>query len=484
LVERIRVGMTVSSCHRPRVASLHKLKSHPTPTHAVPAPKPSVLPSAACASLQKVKSHPTPIEGTMTVTTPGASTDGAGRTALATVAWVTTALFFFYQYALRAAPAVMMPQLAEAFGIGTTAVASMLMLFYYGYSPFSLVAGAALDRFGARRVIPAGAVAVGLGALLFATGSPGAAGVGRFLQGAGGAVAFVGAVYIITTNFPAARAATLIGATQMFGMAGGSAGQFLVGPAIASGLAWDRFWMMMGACGILMAVALVFLIPRHEAAAAGSAVRRSAGQALATVFGNPQSYLCGIIAGLIFIPTTIFGMTWGVRYLQDARGFTYGDAVLRSSLVPVGWIIGCPLLGFISDRMGRRKPVILGGALLLLGCLAWILYGPSGILPPYVLGLVAGIASGAAVLPTTVIKEANPPDVAGTATGVCNFLNFTFSAVLGPAFGWMLSRAGDGAGGLGLPEYQAAFGPMLYGLAIAAALTLVLKETGPAARAR
>jgi sugar phosphate permease len=213
-------------------------------------------------------------------------------------------------------------------------------------------------------------------------------------------------------------------------------------------------------------------------------VRRTARAALATVIRNPQSYLCGVIAGLIFIPTTIFGMTWGVRYLQDARGFSYGDAVLRSSLVPLGWIVGCPLLGFVSDRIGRRKPVILAGTLMLLGCLAWILYGPAGILPPYVLALVAGIASGAAVLPTTVIKEANPPEVAGTAVGVCNFLNFTFSAVLGPAFGWTLSRAGDGAGGLGLPEYQAAFGPMLVGLAIAAALTLVLKETGPASHAR
>ena len=56
------------------------------------------------------------------------------------------------------------------------------------------------------------------------------------------------------------------------------------------------------------------------------------------------------------------------------------------------------------------------------------------------LGLVAGIASGAAMLPYTVIKEANPPQMSGTATGVVNFLNFTFSALLGPVFGWILLR--------------------------------------------
>ena len=52
-----------------------------------------------------------------------------------------------------------------------------------------------------------------------------------------------------------------------------------------------------------------------------------------------------MIAGLLFIPTTIFDMIWGVRYLQEAHGFEYADAVLRSAAVPFGWIIGCPLLG-------------------------------------------------------------------------------------------------------------------------------------------
>ena len=64
----------------------------------------------------------------------------------------------------------------------------MLGLFYYGYSPFSLVAGAALDGLGPRKVVPIGAAAVGIGALLFASGNPDAASLGRFLQGAGGAV--------------------------------------------------------------------------------------------------------------------------------------------------------------------------------------------------------------------------------------------------------------------------------------------------------
>jgi MFS family permease len=122
------------------------------------------------------------------------------------IAWLLTAIYYSYQYVLRSAPAVMMPELAAGFGVSATAVASMLGLLYYGYSPFSLVAGVALDRLGPRRVVPIGAVTVGVGALLFATGNLTLGSVGRFLQGAGGVFALVGAVYIATTHFPASRA--------------------------------------------------------------------------------------------------------------------------------------------------------------------------------------------------------------------------------------------------------------------------------------
>jgi MFS family permease len=401
-------------------------------------------------------------------------------TRIATVAWLVTAVYYFYQYTLRSAPAVMMPELSQAFGLSAMAIASMVGLFYYAYSPFSLVAGVAMDRIGPRRVIPLGAATVGVGALLFGTGHSEAASVGRFLQGAGGVFALIGAAYIASTSFPASRAATLIGATQMFGMAGGSAGQFLVGPAIASGVSWSTFWIAMGFGGLGIAVLLYVLLPEPEKKprAAGAT---GAAAAMKAVFLNPQSILCGVIAGLLFIPTTIFDMVWGVRYLQEARGFDYGTAVMRSAMVPLGWMIGCPLLGLVSDRIGRRRPVIVAGAAVLFGCLAWILYGPADLFPPYLLGLVAGVASGAAMVPYTVIKEANPPNLSGTATGVVNFINFTFSALLGPVFASLLTTAGGGSSQLTLGHFQTAFEPMLYGVGLAIVLTLLLKETGPAA---
>src|SRR5512138_3235023 len=211
----------------------------------------------------------------------------------AVVAWLITAVYYFYQYSLRSAPAVMMPQLGEAFGLSAMGVASLAGLFYWGYSPFSLVAGAALDRLGARKVVPVGAAAVGVGALLFASGDANLASLGRLLQGAGGVFALIGAVYIATKSFPASMAATLIGATQMFGMAGGSAGQFVVGPVIASGVPWSRFWMFMGVAGLVIAGLLVALLPAAEKPGADGDWLRAAAGAMATVLKNPTSVLCG-----------------------------------------------------------------------------------------------------------------------------------------------------------------------------------------------
>jgi len=373
----------------------------------------------------------------------------------------------------------MLPQLADAFNLTTIAMPSMVGVFYNGYSASGLVAGTAIDRLGARAVLPAGALLTGCGAFLFATGDVAAANLGRVLQCCGGAFALVGAIYIASNNFPSSRAATLTGAAQMFGMAGGSAGQVLVAPLIASGISWVTFWMGMGVLGVLIAAALFQLLPgQPEPTHAGS--RQASISGLLTVFKNPQTWLCGVIAGLLFIPITIFDMIWGVRYLQEAHGFGHGDAVMRSASVPLGWIIGCPLLGLISDRLGRRKPVIVGGALVLLACLTLTLYGPTEVLSPYSIGLVAGIASGAAMLTYTVSKEANAPNLSGTATGAVGFLNLTFSALVGPVFGGIMKSL-DGAQSP-LESYQTTFQPLLYGVALAIVLTLVLKETGRAVR--
>jgi MFS family permease len=54
------------------------------------------------------------------------------------------------------------------------------------------------------------------------------------------------------------------------------------------------------------------------------------------------------------------------------------------------------------------------------------------LLPAWLTLLILGIASGAAMIPYTIIKEVNPDEVKGSATGAINFLTFGVTAVIGP----------------------------------------------------
>ena len=87
------------------------------------------------------------------------------------------------------------------------------------------------------------------------------------------------------------------------------------------------------------------------------------------------------------------------------------------------------------------------------------------------------------MIPYTVIKEANPPRLSGTATGVLSFLNLSVTALLGPVFGWLLHTVSGGTTP-GLTHYQSTFQPLLFGVGLALLLTLAVKETGAAPRAR
>jgi hypothetical protein len=163
---------------------------------------------------------------------------------------------------------------------------------------------------------------------------------------------------------------------------------------------------------------------------------KASGGILATykiVFSNPQSYLCGLAAGLLFVPTTVGDMVWGVRFFQTDKLFSFSDAVFAISMVPLGWVLGCPLLGWVADRLGRRKPVYLGGAAIMLIAFVQLIYAPT-LLPSRLTLFILGVASGAAMIPYTIIKEVNPDEVKGSATGAINFLTFAVTAAIGPIF--------------------------------------------------
>jgi MFS family permease len=152
------------------------------------------------------------------------------------------------------------------------------------------------------------------------------------------------------------------------------------------------------------------------------------------------------------------------------------DAASDAFMVPVGWVIGCPLLGYIADRIGRRKPVLIGGAFVMLAAGLMAIYVPEGTFPRYSVALVLGVASGAAMIPFSMMKEANPPQVKGTAAGVMNFLVFLTTGVMSPFISHLMVPASGHA--LTLHEFQNALQPLVGGIVIALVLSFIIRETG------
>jgi MFS family permease len=391
------------------------------------------------------------------------------------IAWVLGLLFYFLEYAVRSAPSIMIRELTEAFGTTTSGVSTIIGAYYITYSVTSLIAGLALDKAGVKYPLTAGTVILGAGCILFIASTYTAGYTGRLLQGMGSAIAFPACVYLAAKAFSPKNLASAIGITQSLGMLGGSAGQFVVAPLLRSQGDVFIFWVSMGIVSGIIGLFVLLTTPRDTVT-----VYTDEKQGWLTpykiVFSNRQSYLCGIVSGLLFAPTTIFAMTWGVAFFETDRQLEYHTAAIACALVPLGWAVGCPILGWIADKLERRKPVIIAGSLIMMISFLQLIFLPSA-LHVYISMFILGIGSGAAMIPYSVIKEANPDKVKGSATGAINFVTFGVTSLLGPLFNLLNGKD------LALTtthevHFREAGTFWIVCIALAIVVSLFLKETG------
>ena len=401
--------------------------------------------------------------------------------AIYVLAWLLCAIFYFYQYAVRSAPGVMREELVAAWG--GNYLGGLISAYYVAYALMALVAGLLLDRYGPRQTFPHRIAVVGNGCLIFAQGSLAAGMVGFVLQAIGAIFGFIGASYVAARYLPARMLAIFLGLTQALGMAGAAFGtkpvHLAIDPAGSFRVGWQEVWIGFMVMGFVLALATWIVMPREKGDSAehhGALSLASVLQPFKTVFGNPQSWLAGIIGGLLFVPTTIGALVWATAFLHDGQHMSMADAASDAFMVPVGWVIGCPLLGYIADRIGRRKPVLIGGAFVMLAAGLMAIYVPEGTFPRYSVALVLGIASGAAMIPFSMMKEANPPQVKGTAAGVMNFLVFLTTGIMSPFISHLMVPGSDHV--LTLHEFQVALQPLVGGIVIALVLSFIIRETG------
>ncbi|WP_199055366.1 MFS transporter [Aquitalea sp. ASV15] len=396
------------------------------------------------------------------------------------LAWLLGAVFYFLDYVVRTSPAVMLHPLATQFGITPLQAGSLLGSYFITYSLCSLVAGLSIDHLGPRPSLVAGCVILALGCLCFLASSQTGGYVGRLLQGAGCAFAWPGCVFIATQGFSPHRLATILGITQASGNLGGYLGQYGIGHALAAGLGITQYWGTLAVLILLLAGGFLLLLrpqqqPTPHTAAATDTLTLL--QPFRIILSNRQSWLAGVIGGLMTVPTSVFAMTWAVDLFQSDRQFSYADAVLVSSMVSLGWIAGSPLFGLWSDRLGQRKPVLCTGAVLMLLVMMQLFLFPD-LLPGEISMLLLGVVSGAELLVVSISKEVNPDRVKGSAAGCANFLVFGCATLVGMLYNLFLAYSNSRPGTL-LQHFQQS-GLFFIGCTVLAILLILgLQETGP-----
>jgi MFS family permease len=149
----------------------------------------------------------------------------------------------------------------------------------------------------------------------------------------------------------------------------------------------------------------------------------------------------------------------------------------------VCFAIGSPTSGFLSDKIGRRKPVYLAGVVTATAGWAALFFLPGLSLPVFIaIGCLTGFASGANVLAFAYAKESVPPKFLGTISGATNVGNMLGPTLLQPGIGWVLDRqwSGDMVGGVRaytIGNYQTAFLLVVGWIVVSSVLVALTTDT-------
>ncbi len=399
--------------------------------------------------------------------------------------WGVAALFYLYEFFLRAAPSSMEPELQRSFHLSAAELGTAIGIFYYWiYSPVQLIAGSFLDRFGARAVLVPAALICTLGCFLEIMGhSVFWLSAARFCQGLGSAFAFVGTMYLAAEWFPGAMLGRLSGLTTALGMLGAIIGNAGISHVVQT-LGWHVALVVAGFLGILVTALLFLVVPRdvrwRQTEAEKAALPRGPSllQALKITYSNPQSWYAGIAGMALYMPLSILGALWGVEYIISITGGTKDSAAWAVSMMYFGWLFGGPIAGWYSDRTGIRRNLLLGaGVMTLLTTLAIAFIPHISPTGACFLMLFLGFASTSQVVCFVTAMEHNPPAVAGTAIAATNMIIMLLGGMGEWAFGLLLDWFAGGhldQGGYPESAYRRAFLllPVISALGVAAAFLL------------
>ena len=401
--------------------------------------------------------------------------------------WGLGALLFFYAFFHRVAPAVMVNELMRDFAVGGAILGTLSAFYFYPYAALQIPLGIMLDKWGPRRVLTAAAAFCGLGSLVFATADNLViAYVGRAMIGAGSAFGWIGTLTLVSIWFPRSRFSLLAGLTAMIGMSGAVGGQAPLA-AMIHAFGWRETLSVAALYGGILAIAF-WTVVRNPTQTSPETSKQPAGGTiwnnLREVLSVPQIWYVGFIIAMVSVPLLTFASLWGVPYMMSVYGMARTEAASSTSLLLIGWAVGAPLFGWLSDRIRSRRIPLLFSTIGSTASILVVVYVPN--LPVNVILYLIffnGFAGGAAVVAYATGREHIRPAVSGTTMGVMNCLAMGVSAVFQPVMGWILDLFWDGRMDAGariysIEAYQMAFLCFAVCGAMAIIASILVKETG------
>lgn len=406
------------------------------------------------------------------------------------------ALYYSYEYLLRISPSVMEPALREHFHLSATGFGLLSAFYYYAYVPLQLPVGILLDRYGPRLLLTLACFICVVGTFIFsATDVFWIAAAGRFLVGLGSAFAFVGVLKLATIWLPEDKLAMVSGLAAALGTLGAMLGDNLLGRLVIH-VGWRQTINFTAFFGIALIFALWFGIRDKKTPSAQhgtiNSFRRSM-KDLGIIIKNQQIWVNGLFGCLVYLPTTVFAELWGIPYLKHAHGLTQQGADFANSILFLGFTLGAPLMGYLSDRLKRRKLPMLFGATGAAILMMTVLYMPGlNATTLTLLMFLLGLFYSAQCIVFAVGRELSPNEAAGTAMAITNMIVMLGAMFLQPLVGRLLdfslsfhARAlpiehlsSDALQQLyTADDYQFALSIIPLGIIIAAILTFFLKET-------
>lgn len=399
-------------------------------------------------------------------------------TGIAIAMCVLGVLFYYYEYFLRVAPSVMSGELKQTFGLGDTEFGLLAAFYYYAYTPMQIPAGMMLDRMGPRKVLIFACFICAVGTYFFAaTSHLRVAEAGRFLIGFGSAFAYIGVLKLSNIWLPAKYFAFIAGFCSALGMFGAISGQITMNYLVKI-VGWQTALYYSAAAGIVL-TGLLWLVLKNEPTSKmrhptiTDTVKQL--QSVKEMMVSKQIWLNGLIGCLTFLPITVLSEVWAIDFLQ-AAGMTKDQAALGSAMVFLGFAIGGPLWGWVSDLVqSRRIPLIIGSFVAAI-LMSVVVFMPSAsTVRMYTLLLLTAFFASTQILVFAISNDFTHHSARGTAAAFTNMVIMIGGGLLPPMVGKILDNANTGV--LTIEHYSSALMILPVALVVSGMLSFIIKES-------